>query len=161
MRDIDEPFADVLKALDMKAMRRAMRGAMLREGNRLRRAAAANLGSSGIGHGTRQRLARGIRVRVFPERYGAGFMLSVKPRKRKGYHKNRAGKEKPVLMWAEDGTDLRRTKTRTRAFARKRRGHETGRMRRYGFMARTERQEAGKVESELFGEFRRKLRIKN
>ena len=46
--DINKPFADVYKALDMKDQRKAMRSAMRREGNRLKKAAVSNLGQSGI-----------------------------------------------------------------------------------------------------------------
>lgn len=157
-RDILEgPFSGVLQALDLKAQRKAMRGAMRREGNMLKKRASANLSASGIGQGTRRRLSRGIRMRVYPEKYGAGFMLSVRPRKKQGYHLNRSGLEKPVLLWAEEGTGYRKTKTATRVFARKRRGHPTGRMRRYGFMRKTEEQSARAVENDLFGEFRKNL----
>lgn len=41
--DINKPFSDVYKALDMKDQRKAMRSAMRREGNRLKKAAVSNL----------------------------------------------------------------------------------------------------------------------
>lgn len=157
VRDLARPFAEVYEALDPKEHRKAMRSAMRRQGNRLKRQAAANLQASGIGQGTAQRLSKGIRLRVYPERYGAGFMLSVKPNRKKGYHRNRRGLEKPVLMWAEEGTGERRTKSRTRFFTRSRKGHSTGRMPRYGFMRRTEEQETHTVEQTLFGDFQDSL----
>ena len=95
--DIKRPFLDVYKALDTKTQRKAMKGAMRREGNRLKKAAVANLSSSGIGKGTKRSLSSGIYVRTYPDRYGLGFMVSVKPHgKRKGIHMNRQSKEKPV-----------------------------------------------------------------
>jgi hypothetical protein len=107
--DINKPFADVFKALDQKTQRKAMKSAMRREGNRLKKIAVANLRESRVGQGTKRDLSKGIYVRTYPDRYGMGFMVSVKPHGRhKGIHLNRQGKEKPVLMWAEDGTRERR-----------------------------------------------------
>ncbi len=162
--DINKPFADVFKALDPKAQRKAMRGAMRREGNRLKKAAVSNLAQSGIGQGTRRSLSSGIYVRTYPERYGLGFMVSVKPHgSRRGIHLNRQGKEKPVLMWAEDGTRYRHVGRRISSFFGKSRftgkkirqylrgGASRGKMKRYGFLAKTERQTADSVETNLFG----------
>lgn len=154
---INRSFGDIWKALDMREQRKALRGAMRREGRRLHAMAASELRASGIGQGTNQPLAKGIRPRVFPDKYGAGFMLTVKPNGKKGFHTNRQGKQKPVLMWAEDGTKLRRTKTKTKFFVRKRKGHITGRMRRYGFMAMTEQQATKSVEENLFRDFEANL----
>lgn len=151
--DIDRPFNGVFRALSLKDQRKALRGAMRREGNRLKKQAADNLRASGIGQGTKQSLSKGIRLRVYPEDYGAGFMLSVKPHKKQGYHTNRKGKEKPVLMWAEDGTEYRKTKTKTKFFVRKRKGHVTGRMKRYGFIRKTDEQATQVVEQNLFTDF--------
>lgn len=153
---IDQSFRDVFTALDLKEQRKALRGAMRREGNRLKKAAVANLRSSGLGQGTRQRLDKGIIVRVYPDRYGAGFMVSVKPHRKKGYHINRQGLEKPVLMWAEEGTKSRKTRTRSKFFIRQRRGHATGRMRPYRFLTRAEAS-AGNVEANLFADFQANL----
>lgn len=155
--DIEKPFNDVFQALDLKDQRKAMRGAIRREGNRLKKHAIIELQSSGIGQGTKQRLSKGIRIRVYPDKFGAGFMLSVKPHKKQGYHKNRQDKEKPVLMWAEDGTKYRKTKTKTKVFVRKRKGHVTWRMKRYGFMRKTDEQATRIVEQNLFSNFQKNL----
>lgn len=153
--DIRNPFVSVYKALSLKDQRKALRGAMRREANRLKRQAAGNMTTSGLGPGTNQKLSKGIRTRVYPIRYGAGFMLSVKPRRKKGFHKNRQGLEKPVLMWAEGGTDPRKTKGSF--FSRKGKGHVTGRMRRYGFLRKTEQQSGPTVEQNLFHDFQDNL----
>lgn len=170
--DLQNPFGDVHKALDLKAQRKAMKSAMRREGNRLKKAAAASLQASGIGQGTPRNLSKGIYARVYPDRYGAGFMVSVKPHRgnnRKGIHTNRQGRMKPVLMWAEDGTRDRRAGRRKISFFSKSRitgkrirnyirgGHNTGRMKRYAFMAKTERQEGTSVENNLFSTFQANL----
>ena len=161
--DLDHPFADIYKALDMKDQRKAMRSAMRREGNRIKKEAVANLSSSGIGSGTKRSLSSGIYVRTYPDRYGLGFMVSVKPHgRRKGIHLNRQGLEKPVLMWAEDGTRLRHVGRRISSFMGKSRftgkkvrqylrgGASRGKMGRYGFLAKTEAQVEGTTESNLF-----------
>lgn len=163
--DIERPFGSVLQALDTKAQRKAMRSAMRREGNRLRKEAIGNLRSSGIGQGTKHSLSKGVRSYVYPDRYGAGFMVTVKPHKanrrtgqgEQSMHQNRRGLKKPVLLWAEEGTDLRRTKTKTKVWTRSRKGHVTGRMKRYGFMRKTEQQVGGSVEKNLFKDFQNNI----
>ncbi len=163
--DIRQPFADVFRALDPKAQRKAMKGAMRREGNRLKKAAVSNLGQSGIGPGKKRSLSSGIYVRTYPDRYGMGFMVSVKPHgRRKGIHLNRQNLEKPVLMWAEDGTRMRHVGRRISSFFGKSRftgkkirqylrgGASRGKMKRYGFLAKTEQQTADSVETNLFND---------
>lgn len=177
--DIQNPFREVYEALAPGDQRRALRGAMRREGNRLRLAASgrasAALGNMGGGD-----FKRNVLVRVYPPRYGAGFMVSVKGRNGKDpkiMHKTRdrrrrgggvtPGGLKPILMWAEDGTRQRRTGPRRRSLAepfrtaftgRRRRNYErtgrrTGAMPRYGFLAWAERTQAAGVERRLFGDF--------
>lgn len=164
--DLAKPFADVYKALDLKTQRKAMRSAMRKEGNRLKKTAVDNLGQSGIGAGKKRNLSSGIYVRTYPDRYGLGFMVSVKPHgKRKGIHLNRQNKEKPVLMWAEDGTRFRRVGRRISSFFGKSRftgkkvrqylrgGASRGKMKRYAFLAKTEQQTGDSVEKNLFDAF--------
>lgn len=163
--DINKPFAEVFKALDLKTQRKAMKSAMRREGNRLKKAAVDNLHASGIGPGTKRSLSSGIYVRTYPDRYGMGFMVSVKPHgRRKGIHLNRQNREKPVLMWAEDGTRMRKVGRRISSFFGKSRftgkkvtqylrgGASRGKMKRYGFLSRTEQQTADSVETNLFND---------
>lgn len=163
VRDIEKPFGEVFQALDEKTQRKALRSAMRKEGNRLKKAAIAKLDSKDIGKGTRRSLSSGIYLRVYPASYGLGFMVSVKPHgKRKGIHFNRQGREKPVLMWAEDGTKGRRCGRRISSIFGKSRfsgkkirhylrgGAWRGRMRAYGFIADTESQDGDNVENNLF-----------
>lgn len=161
--DLDRPFAEVYRALDAKTQRRAMKSAMRREGNRLKKLAVSHLAGSGIGQGTRRSLSTGIYVRTYPDRYGMGFMVSVKPHgRRKGVHLNRQGMEKPVLMWAEEGTRMRRAGRRAGSFFGRSRftgkkvrqylrsGASRGRMRGYHFLSKTEQETAESVETNLF-----------
>ena len=99
-----------------------------------------------------------------------GFMVSVKPHGRhKGIHLNRQGKEKPVLMWAEDGTRERRAGRRISSFFGKSRftgkkirqylrgGPRRGKMKRYAYLAKTEQQTADSVETNLFNSLQSNL----
>ncbi len=166
VRDIEKPFKEVFETLEPKQQRKAMRTAIRTEGGRLKKAAQARIAASGLGRGTLKNISSGVRLRVFPEKYGLGFMVSVKPHGRnKGFHRNRRNLEKPVLMWAEDGTRQRRigkstgsfvsenplTGKKTRRYVRG--GANRGKMRRYAFLETTERQEAENVEERLFGKF--------
>ena len=64
-------------------------------------------------------------------------------------HTNRYGFKKPVLMWAEEGTRQRRTKTQTKWFTRSRKGHSTGSMPAYGFLAKAQPEMFSAVERGL------------
>lgn len=165
VRDIEKPFKEVFEALEPKQQRKAMRTAIRTEGGLLKKAAQARIAASGLGRGTLKNISSGVRLRVYPDRYGLGFMVSVKPHGRnKGFHRNRRNLEKPVLMWAEDGTRGRRIGRRISSFYSEqpngkktknyiRGGAYRGKMRRYAFLETTERQEAENVETRLFGKF--------
>lgn len=145
-------FADLFVAFNQKEQRKELRRAFTQEARRLKKSVAQSIEVTHLGTGTRQKVAKSVRSRVYPNKCGLGFMLTVKPFHGKGYHKNRAGKEKPVLMWAEEGTKTRHTRVK-----RGRRKHSTGVMKAYGFMARTEKREAGTVEQNLFDNYKKNL----
>lgn len=137
-RNLQQLFAD----LEPKRRLQAIKGGFRKEANRVRKTAINNLRSS---IRTDKDLEKGVRAIVFKR--AAGFRVTVGTKKagkngkgEAGFHTNRQGLKKPILIWAEDGTEERRTKpkqgTRRRA-ARQRTAHSTGRMRRYGFMAQT------------------------
>lgn len=149
----DSNLRKLFKALDHKQRIKAMRGAFRREANKVRRAAISNLRSTGIR--TDLDLEKGVRAVV--SKRDAGFRVTIGTKKgnrktgrgERGFHTNRRGLKKPVLIWAESGTDRRYTKSKTRIFARSRKGHYTGRMKRYGFMSKTGSQVDGRVGDEL------------
>lgn len=137
-RNLQQLFAD----LEPKRRLQAIKGGFRKEANRVRKTAINNLRSS---IRTDKDLEKGVRAIVFKR--AAGFRVTVGTKKagkngkgEAGFHTNRQGLKKPVLIWAEDGTAERRTKpkqgTRRRA-SRLRASHRTGRMKRYGFMAQT------------------------
>lgn len=158
-RNLQRLFNELDKPTRLKAVKTAFR----REANKVKKTAQANLRGSGLHNAGK--LGRRIRAVVFKRT--AGFKVTVVGRNSKTgklnthdlavMHTNRSGNTKPILVWAEEGTELRRTKTVTgkrTKFFRKRKGHSTGRMKRYGFMRKTLEQVRGKVTDELHNEVR-------
>ena len=118
---------------------------------------------------------KGIRSHIYSK--GGGFMLTVKARRanskgkgEKSMHQNRKGFKKPVLMWAEEGTQKRLSKSSnwryehsgswklwarhggaTRPRKRKVRtgGLNRGRMRAYGFLEKATPEMFQTVEADL------------
>ena len=143
--------------LDTKQRLKALKGAFRREANRVRKTALNNLRGN---IRTDKDLERGVRAVVMKRKAGFSVTIGTKVMKgrykgrRKGvrrygrakktwtgfsYHTNRAGKEKPVLIWAEAGTKWRKSKSATRYMVggQWRTGKTRGFMKRYGFMAKT------------------------
>lgn len=132
----DSNLQRLFAEMEPKRRLQALKGGFRREAAKVRKTAVNNLRSSGIK--TSRDLERGIRAVVFKR--SAGFRVTVGTKGNSGYHTNRQGLKKPILLWAEMGTAERRTKpkqgTRRRA-SRLRSAHRTGQMKRYGFMAQT------------------------
>ena len=169
VRDLNNPFADVWKALDPKAQRKAMKGAMRKEANNVKKAAQAAMDGSGLGKGTKQAVKKGIYARVFPDRYGLGAMVTTVPHGKKGIHTNRRGQQKPVAMWADGGTKERHvgkrtsskrivTRTGRKGRSYERNGHSTGKMPDYGFMKKAEEQMADGVRKRLAENLERNIK---
>lgn len=138
----DENLQRLFAELEPKRRLQAIKGGFRREANQVRKTAINNLRSS---IQSSKDLEKGVRAIVFKRK--AGFRVTVGTKRagkngkgEAGFHTNRQGLKKPVLIWAEEGTKERQTKpqkgTRRRA-ARLRASHRTGRMKRYGFMAQT------------------------
>lgn len=126
--------------MDAKQRLKALKGAFRKEANRVRKTALNNLRGS---IRTDRNMEAGVRALVFKST--AGFRVTIGTKKSTksggkdyGFHTNRQGLKKPILIWAEDGTKDRHTKTKTRIFTRARKGHATGSMKRYGFMRKTQ-----------------------
>lgn len=140
--------------LDVKHRLKSLRGAFKREANAVRKTAINNLRGS---IRSDRDLEKGVRAIVFKR--VAGFRVTIGTRKANkngkgeyGFHTNRQGVKKPVLIWAEEGTKNRKTKTKTKIFTRSRKGHPTGRMKRYGFMRQTRDQVVDGVTNNLHKE---------
>ena len=138
----DENLQRLFAELEPKRRLQAIKGGFRKEANQVRKTAINNLRSS---IQSNKDLEKGVRAIVFKRK--AGFRVTVGTKRagkngkgEAGFHTNRQGLKKPVLIWAEEGTKERQTKpkkgTRRRA-ARLRASHRTGRMKRYGFMAQT------------------------
>lgn len=135
-RNLQQLFAE----LEPKRRLQAIKGGFRREANQVRKTAINNLRSSL--HSNKD-LEKGVRTIVFKRK--AGFRVTVGTKRagkngkgEAGFHTNRQGLKKPVLIWAEDGTQERKTKGNGGKRAmRLRSAHRTGRMRRYGFMTQT------------------------
>lgn len=140
--------------MDAKQRLKALKGAFRKEANRVRKTALNNLLGS---IRTDKDMEKGVRAIVFKQK--AGFRVTIGTKratkaggKEYGFHKNRQGLKKPILIWAEEGTEERRTKSKTRIFVRSRKGHPTGRMKRYGFMRQTRDEVADSVNDSLHNE---------
>lgn len=140
--------------MDAKQRLKALKGAFRKEANRVRKTALNNLRGS---IRTDKDMEKGVRAIVFKQK--AGFRVTIGTKratkaggKEYGFHKNRQGLKKPILIWAEEGTEERRTKSKTRIFVRIRKGHPTGRMKRYGFMRQTRDEVADSVNDSLHNE---------
>lgn len=137
-RNLQQLFAE----MEPKRRLQALRGGFRREANQVRKTAINNLRSS---IRSNKDLEQGVRAVVYKR--SAGFRVTIGTKRagkngkgEAGFHTNRRGLKKPVLIWAEAGTQERQTKpkqgTRRRA-GRMREQHRTGRMKRYGFMEQT------------------------
>lgn len=146
-----EEWTELLKGMSQKTLKKTLKGAYRRVGNELLKIARAKVAGSDLQNASK--LKKGVRLRVYPG--GGGFMITVKPHGRQGYYVNRKGKEKPVLMWAEEGTKYR--------FPRKgfflaplmggvRKVEHMGKMPAYHFLDEVRTLGGGIVESRLGGE---------
>ena len=142
----DSNLQRLFDALTPKQRMVAMRRAFKREANYVRKVAISNMRSR---INADKDIESGIRAFVFKRK--AGFRVTIGTKKanskgkgERGYYISRKlrgnprATGKPVLIWAEEGTDPRYTKGRISGWKWKsRKAHSTGRMRPYGFMKKT------------------------
>lgn len=107
--------------------------------------------------GDQSDFAKGIRSHIYSR--GGGFMVTVKARSsrskkgEKGMHTNRRGLKKPVLMWAEEGTNKRKVGQTRFKIGKKRLsfgGKNRGSMPAYHFLDAATPEMFQKVETGLF-----------
>lgn len=148
---MERAWNDLLKTFDPRDIKRTIKDAYRRVGKQIAAVARDSVKQSGIHNGGK--LARGVRVRVYPR--GGGFMISVKPHGKQGFYKNRRGVEKPVLMWAEEGTKQRTVRNgKDRRVVQLAQGFRVvgkgrGSMPAYHFLTDAEQQGYGIVEKEI------------
>lgn len=139
----DRNLQQLFTELTPKRRLQALRGGFRKEANRVRKTAVNNLRSS---IRSDRDLEKGVRSLVFKRKAGFRITVGTKRANKKGkgeagFHTNRQGLKKPILIWAEDGTKARKTKRR----GGKHGARSTGRMKRYGFMDRTLKAVRGSV----------------
>lgn len=148
---IGQAWNDLLKTFDQREMKRTLKDAYRRTGKMI--AAVAKRSVEGSGIHDAGKLAKGVRVRVYPR--GGGFMITVKPHGKSGYIKNRHGLEKPVLMWAAEGTVERYPRSWAKRFLVNTGdgfrwvGRNRGKMPAYHFLDEAEAQGPKIVEEEI------------
>lgn len=156
----DSNLQRLFAEMESKVRTRTLKGAFRRAANKVRKTAVQNLRSK---LNSSRELERGVRALVWKRKAGFRVTVGTKKANKKGkgeagYYisRKRRGKPgatgKPVLMWAELGTKQRTTKSKTRIFTRSRKGHNTGRMKRYGFMADTVNQLSAQIGQNLKNE---------
>ena len=134
-KNLQQLFAD----MEPKRRLQAIKGGFRKEANQVRKTAINNLRSS---IRSDRALEKGVRAIVFKQKAGFRVTIGTKRANKRGkgeagYHTNRQGLKKPVLIWAEDGAAEGGTKDRKTRGKGKRSAHRTGRMTRYGFMEQT------------------------
>ena len=132
-------WTELMKQMSRRELRKALKSGYRKANNEALKIARQKLGETSL-HvmGNTRDWQRGVRGYIYSR--GGGFMVTVKGRGKKSMHVNRRGKEKPVLMWAEEGTKPRK---------RRHGGGSTGHMRVYNFMRDSEAAMFRKVEEVL------------
>ena len=106
-------WTDLLREMNAKQIKNSMKQAYRRVGKKGEDIARRHLNSSGLG-GDMKSLGRSIRTHVYSK--GGGFLITVNARRasksgrgEKSMYKTARGEKKPILMWAEDGTEKRQS----------------------------------------------------
>jgi len=159
MSDVEKSFKELWEALSTKEQRNSLKAANRKAAKKVLSIAKEALNATDLGKGTRKPLSDSLRARVYSR--GGGFMITTKPYKTKGYHINRQGLEKPVLMWLTGGADGksagtkgRYTKSRTKTYKRKRKGHYTGIIKPNSYLDRAEASATPIVEESIYNDLR-------
>lgn len=156
----DTQLQKMFEALEPKARVRMFKGALRRSATAVRRVAVANLRARM--QGSSPALEKGIRALVFKRTLGFRVTVGTKraskdgKKKAQGFHTNRRGLDKPVLIWAEDGTQRRYTgvhrssaKRYQRAVANRSKKGYRGKMPALRFMEDTKNQSLPTISARL------------
>lgn len=164
-----ENLQNFLNELSPTERKKLFQSGIRRVAEKMRKAAVMNLKGSGINLSPGSGVEKGIKKKLY--RKVPGFRITIgsvqqtaaRKRTRHGYsyrygkttsvwtdftlQRTSRGKELPILIWAEGGTDRRFTKRRF--FSKKGNGHSTGFMPEYGFMKKTEAEEMPGIEEDM------------
>jgi hypothetical protein len=118
-QEITKPLDQLMKELTPRELRKGLKAGYRQTAKKARKVALRYLHASSLQvKGNKGDLDKGLRAYIYSK--GGGFLLTVNARRatksgkgEKGMHENRYGKKKPVLMWAEDGTQKRQRGGRT------------------------------------------------
>lgn len=155
-----QEWVELLKKMNGREVKKSLKGAIRKVAGKARKIAQGHLASEGPEvRGNKADWKKGIRARVYPDRYGGGFMITTKARAgrrgtgagEQGMHVNRFGIKKPIVMWAEEGTKLRRTRGKG-VLGLGRKAHWTGYMRAFHFMEHSENEIYEMAERDLVPE---------
>jgi len=174
----DSQLRRLFAELDEKQRVKALRGAFRSQARIFRKAAIATLRSkqnkSGTTFHSSEALEKGVRQIVYKKTLGFRVTVGTQVRIKKtsqgkkrtyiGFHSTSRGKDLPILIWAEEGTEERRWKNRkavTETDTRDKRGRRHiakrygrldkshGRMKRFGYMDDTRKKMAGGITESL------------
>lgn len=152
-----EKLTKAIMELEPKRRMQAMKGAFRKAANKVKKQAVGNLRQAKVR--SDKSMEKGIRSAVWKKK--AGFRVTIGTKKANkrgkgasGWHTNRRGQTLPILIWMEkgakdEGKKTRYTKTQTRIFKRKRKGHSTGILKPRGFMEKTEKEMKDQITDEL------------
>lgn len=133
---------ELLQAMNPRDIRKTLKTSYRRIGKMIADIARSDLASTSLRNASKMK--RNIRVHVFSR--GSGFMITTKPHGKSGYYKrSQDGKEKPVLMWAAEGTKERYVYRGNRVYPlgngqfRTMKGNWTGSMPGYFFLRHANR----------------------
>lgn len=149
----DSRLRRLFAEFEPKQRRKVFRDAFRRTGNKVRKVARRNLRGTKLHNAAK--MTRNVRLVVFKRDAGFRVTAAGLKFKRNTMHRNRRGKERPVLQWAEPGTSPRYSgKQRGRPGRRRRETLSSsrryrGRMPRYGFIEKTRMQVEGTIGAEL------------
>ena len=143
--DIGKHFTDLLREMNVKQLRNSLRRAYRAEAKKQLAIAQGYAARTGMHNAAAS--AKAVYSYVYSR--GGGFLVTVKGNKKndKGMYRNSKGRLKPVMMWAEDGTENRSTRN-----GGQRRSHATGSMGRYGFLQKAEAEMFPTAEADLLPE---------
>lgn len=95
---------ELLRAMSPRDIKKTLKTSYRRIGKMIADIARNDLANSGLHNAVKMK--RNIRVYAFSR--GSGFMVTAKPHGKSGYYKrSQDGAEKPVAMWAAEGTKER------------------------------------------------------
>lgn len=143
--DIGKHFTDLLREMNVRQLRNSLKKAYRGEAKKQLTIAQGYAARTGMHNAAA--LAKTVYSYVYSR--GGGFQITVKGNKKndKGMYRNSKGRLKPVMMWAEDGTESRSTRN-----GGLRRAHTTGSCTQYGFLAKAEAEMFSAAEVDLLPE---------